>query len=703
MKKQWTVKTKDTAVTVGEEDGVVRVVSFRLGDTERGLPTELALPDAYGKPDGPAEDRILFRWTLVREEERDGKLKLLFSDEASGCVYRVEISGRPDLRGPVEFSGLLSNLGPEEIRIYPGWTHAMRFAFRDAPLCWTFRKESGVAEGVTWHQNPNIFFPGTGIYQTRLPPGLTEVSSTNTNQDFNQGGNIPMVYLDGGDCGAYAAFEWPSCRFVSAGVDGGVRVGADLGEDFSTRIPAGGDFLVPPVYFGAYDGDVDDGANIFKRWFFRVKSPWNLRDNPAEPLVQIDAQLTPARAKELGIQSVKWDYGWWSREKVDGNPTTFWKSYEGSWKYRASPDMNEEESDRYMKRVGEEMRSAGVNWTVYTLLHDSLRPLEGDDELTSVGENSHPDWFTDRLIAGICPTADLGNEECVAYLKRKLPQFFVRYGIGTWRSDFEPIACRSDKKNRHDANGSDVQYWCSRGFFDLTDHLLDTVPGFRYESCSSGGSMKDHATFCRASVFNNDDSADWMSLRTTFYDSSYCFPPAQLQAPCNPDTFCPDCLQHYAGKMDKDAGMRAMLMGAVMFGSWCGPSGGRLPHDLEAYYGKYIPLYNEKIKPLVREANLYHVLPRPDHVHWDGVQYGRDDEPENGVAGVLFLFKPTADNPAEIRVSVRGLNPDRTYHVQFYERTSQSFVTDGRTLMRDGLLCRIEEESGSEIVFFETK
>ena len=215
--------------------------------------------------------------------------------------------------------------------------------------------------------------------------------------------------------------------------------------------------------------------------------------------------------------------------------------------------------------------------------------------------------------------------------------------------------------------------------------------------------MKDFATFRRASVFNNDDSADWMSLRTTFYDSSYCFPPAQLQAPCNPDTFCPDCAQHYAGKMDKDAGMRAMLMGAVMFGSWCGPSGGRLLHDLEAYYGKYIPLYNEKIKPLVREANLYHVLPRPDHIHWDGVQYGRDDEPENGVAGVLFLFKPTADNPDAIRVPVRGLNPERTYHVRFYERVSQSFAADGKTLMRDGVLCRIEEDCGSEMIFFETE
>ncbi len=696
MKQQWTAKTKSSSLLMTEEHGIVEIQDILLGRESRGVPASLALPQRYLK----ADEETPFRWSPVREETLENGFSVLFSDEDAGCTYRLDAVGDPALDGPVELSGVFINLGADEIRLIPGEVCSVRYAFPDPPVCWIIRKESGVAEGVRWHQNPKIFFPGPGIHKTLLPEGAESVCSVNTNQDFNQGGDIPMVYLDGGGKGAYFAAEWSSCRILCRGETGAVRVSMDFGEEFSTRIPSGGDFLVPPVYIGVYDGDVDDGSNIFKRWFFLTKSPRNLRENPAEPLVQIDAQLSPKRAKELGIQSVKWDYGWWSREKVDGNPDTFWKAYEGSWKYRLDARMNEADSDRYLKSIGAEMKDAGVNWTVYTLLHDSLRPLDGDDELTSVGENGHPDWFTGRKI-GLCPTADLGNEECVAYLKRKMPQFFLRYGIGTWRSDFEPIACRSDRKNRHDANGSDVQYWCSRGFYDLTDHILKTVPGFRYESCSSGGSMKDFATFRRASVFNNDDSADWMSLRTTFYDSSYCFPPAQLQAPCNPDTFCPDCERHYAGNGDKDAGMRAMLMGAVMFGSWCGPSHGKLPHDLEAYYGKYLPLYNEKIKPLVREANLYHVLPRPDHIHWDGVQYGRDDRPDNGVAGVVFLFKPTPENPEEICIRIRGLNAGFRYKVRFYEREEQSFTATGSDLMKNGLRVRIAEESGSEMIFIE--
>ena len=38
---------------------------------------------------------------------------------------------------------------------------------------------------------------------------------------------------------------------------------------------------------------------------------------------------------------------------------------------------------------------------------------------------------------------------------------------------------------------------------------------------------------------NTDDAANYMSMRTTFYDSSYVIHPAQLQMPCNADFFNP--------------------------------------------------------------------------------------------------------------------------------------------------------------------
>lgn len=693
--RAYTCSTANVSFTVTAEETAIRFTAMTLNNRERLIPSAAALPAQYEK-DG---ERSPFRWNFTAGEQRTNGFVLTYADTASGCTYRLECTGTAELNGPAEISGWVTNCSSDAVRVIPGNVFTAAAAFDTPPTAWRFMKESGVAEGLRWHNDPNVYFPGTGIYRDVLMKDHSVTVWTTTHQDFNSGGMIPILYLDGGSCGAYAAFEWSSCRIHGTGTDGGVQVTADLGENFSTLLPPGENLMIPPFYFGVYNGDIEDGSNEFKRWFFRVKTPATVRNNPNEPLVQSDEQIPPELARSIGIQSIKWDYGWWG-EKRD-NPGQIWKIHEGSWKLRAPTYINTIRSRgcETMAEYGAYLKSLGLNFTAYVLLHDSRTELEHGDELTSVGPNGHPDWFSDRCV-GPSALADLGNPDCAEYCRRKLYEFFTQNNVTTWRSDFEPIPHRSDKKNRHDANGTDVQYWCSRAFYDIVDDLIERIPGFRYESCSSGGSMKDFATMRRASVFNTDDSADHSSLRTTFYDSSYCFPPAQLQFPCNGDTFCPDCAAHYNGEGDPHFGMRAMVMGGIMCSSWSGPKDGRYRWGLTEIYEEYCHLHNEKIKPLIREANLYHTLPRPDHIHWDGLQYGCDTIPENGIGGALFLFKPTDEEGAGKNVPIRGLNPDLTYAVEFYERKEQSFTAAGSELLEKGVKCIIPEVCGSEIIFF---
>lgn len=691
-------RSADTVVSFFLKDEKLWLGSMRNGGKERAICSPISLPSSYRREGAAETEPIPFAWRAVSSEKMQDGYRVLFCDEAAGCSYEFRAKGRSDIAGPIEISGRLLHTSGEPIRLLPGELFSAVLAFAETPTAWTFMKESGVAENVRWHHAPETFFPGSGIYRELLDHEV--IAETNTCQDFNSGGKIPIIYLDGGDLGAYLAMEWTSLRLHAVPTEGGVRVSADLREGFSTCLPVGRDLIVPPIYLGVYEGDVDDGSNLFKRWFFLEKTPKIMLQNEQEPLAQMDYQIHPSRVHELGIQSVKWDYGWWAES---GTHETGWTIHEGSWHLRraAMLDRTRENGVNSLVEYADYLHSFGLNFTVYVLLHDSRVELDGDEQLTSVGPTAHPEWFSDRKIGGVCPVADLGNEECVAYCKRKLHAFFTQNHIDSWRSDFEPIAMFSDKKNRHDANGTDVQYWCSRGFYDIVDFLIETIPGFRYESCSSGGSMKDYATMHRTPVFNNDDSADYLSLRTTFYDSSYCFPPAQLQAPCNPDTFCPESEVHYAGFGNMTYGMRSMLMGGLMFGSWSGPKDGHLQYGLEELFAEYIPLHNEKIKPLIRHANLYHTLPRPDQIHWDGMQYGCSEVPENRIGGVLFLFKPTNEEGSTKTVRIRGLNPDLTYRADFYERKGQSFIATGAELMEKGLTCTIEEETGSEIVFFE--
>lgn len=659
-----------------------------------------ALPKFYEK-DGEKKE---FAWTLRNKEQKLNAFSLLYYDKEAGFNFLVNLKGRDDIKGPVEYSASLTNLRPEPVRIFPEDVFTASFHFDTVPTAWRVAKESGLAEGVKWHKGTS-YFEGTGIYKDILTEGTSVVCETSTIQDFNRNGMIPMVYFDADTKGAYVGVEWTSQRIFAEGTKDGVDVRVDYRENFTTKVTSDEPFTIAPIYIGSYKGDIEDGSNEFKRWFFLEKTPKKMLYDENEPLTQIDAQVDAEKCKEHGIQSIKTDYGWWSNDKIGTQAENWgiWKYYEGSWKVRADYMVN------FLKKYGattlEECSAyfdkLGLNWTIYVLLHDSQKELEGDDLMTSVGPTAHPEWFAGRKIAGKCPVADLGNKECVDYCKRKLEEFFTESGIKSWRTDFEPIAYRSERENRHDANGTDVQYWCSKGFYDIVDQLIEKIPGFRYESCSSGGSMKDYATMHRATIFNTDDSADFASLRTTFYDSSYCFPPAQLQWPLDPCSFCPESEKYYCGYGDRDFGFRSLIMAPIHLGSW-GGSASFEKYNLLAYYKEYLNLHNEKVKHLIRHANLYHTLPRPDGIHWDGMQYGMDHSVNgNNIHGAAFIFKPSDQDGDSKHITIRGLCPDAIYKADFYERKEQSFVASGKEIMEKGITVHMDGTPGSDIIFFE--
>ena len=73
--------------------------------------------------------------------------------------------------------------------------------------------------------------------------------------------------------------------------------------------------LLPPVYIGVYEGDVEVGSNLFKHWFLRYKAPECMTENQNEPLTQYDYCLETDienAVKYCGFESLKLDYGWWA-------------------------------------------------------------------------------------------------------------------------------------------------------------------------------------------------------------------------------------------------------------------------------------------------------------------------------------------------------------------------------------------------------
>jgi hypothetical protein len=106
-------------------------------------------------------------------------------------------------------------------------------------------------------------------------------------------------------------------------------------------------------------------------------------------------------------------------------------------------------------------------------------------------------------------------------------------------------------------------------------------------------------------------------------------------------------------------------------------------------------LYKSALRPLIREADLYHVADRPDGVHWDGIEY------HSALLrrGVLYAFRGSGTDEPTHRYVLRGLDPRRLYRLSFHDRGSAANMS-GETLMRDGVEVTLSSPLSSELVFF---
>lgn len=684
-------KDAELALTVGKTKVSVTSLKNTENNVEMiGEPVEIAMPATYDTGEAKGD----FVWSFASAEqytctESDvsgnaalSGYKLVYTDENANFDYEIYALSTDDIAGPFQFSEKLVNKNELRTTITLSDFFDASVDGKDTPTGMKIR-----TEGQTYYPD--------GLQKVELTDGVSVATSTSTSQGGSD--DVPMIYLDYGDKGVYAALEWPTGSMLAKRNGDSIKMSVYF-PNFTTRVDGQTALEIPTVYFGTYNGDIEEGSNAFKRWFYNTKSPKLLRENPNEPLTQMDMQVGLEVDRVGGIESVKWDNGWWA--DANHKIANGWGGNEGDWNAVRDPGYISAINSygcNDLKEFAALCTQKGINLTTYVLLHDAKNT--NPDALTSLGENGHPEWFV-----GYTNTdgefADLGNKECVDWLKEKLLNFFKGNGVRTWRTDFEPIAETSNKDNRHFANGTDVQYWNAVGFYEIVDYIYANYSDFRYENCSSGGSLKDFATLSRTVYINNDDSADFNSLRTTFYDSSYCFPSSQLQAPSNMDKCMPNCSQYYIDGTNPDFGFRSVIMGSIMFASWSGPRNGSLQFGLEEYYNKYITMYREKIKPLVRDADLYHVLPRPDGVNWDGVQY-IDADSENDIKGAVFVFKPSAEGGNQKQIKLRGLDRIKKYKLEFEDNSSQNITLTGNYLMNNGLSVTLKDDVDSEIIWIK--
>jgi hypothetical protein len=641
--------------------------------------TAVRLPDSTQRyTSGKLSESVPLTWKLVSVGEAaasDGARWLKFTYENAEPALVLEdfwIVTATD--GPIQHGMYLYNRSLCDCLVYAQQSLDVPLKAETEPDVWRFHKENFSADPL-------------GTYCGTLKEGETVSAVTTAIVDVDGTcGFVPCLVFDAAEeHGCYVCWEWPDGRVTAERKNGAIRVRAGVQDDFRTKIEKNNRYYVPIAYIGTYTGDVDDGTNRMKNWFMNEKVPSALMTDENEPQTQVGFYLSPAEHdfSAMGIRSMKLDYGWWADS-------------EGIW------IPNEQDVLKKIKTYGPNdlseygawLKEKNIGFTLYILLHDAHK--DGQDILTSVGMNGHPEWFTD-VKASASESADLGDASCVAFLKNKLYRTFTEYNATTWRTDMEPISWSSLYDNRHIFGRTDTTYWNAAGFYEILDYLFDTIPGFRYENCGSGGAYKDFATMSRSMVVQLEDRANVSNIRKTFYTSSYMFSPLTLGCVASPDTFNPNT-DSYKG-YDFDFGMRTCIMGVPMICVWQGARGGHYLYDFEDCVSYYFNLYCDRVVPIQRGGSTYHILPRPDDVHWDGMEFYNETSGD----GVVFLFKPTDTEGSTKTIFLDGLDPAAEYRLTFEDDSSSDCVMTGAALMESGIPVTIGGEFGSEMIWLSRK
>ena len=126
-----------------------------------------------------------------------------------------------------------------------------------------------------------------------------------------------------------------------------------------------------------------------------------------------------------------------------------------------------------------------------------------------------------------------------------------------------------------------------------------------------------------------------------------------------------------------------------------GNGGAPWTDDEKAAVKAAVTTYKTRIRPLVRSADLYHILPRPDGKNWDGIQYF---DPATK-RGVVYLFKPRAVADT-ISLKLRGVEPGRRYRVTFEDGSNPAAEKTGDELSK-GFDVTLKGAPVSELVWIE--
>jgi hypothetical protein len=605
--------------------------------------------------------------------------------------------------GPLEHSIVIQNLGDQEVWL--PLVPSLRFD-------WDIDPKSALER--FWVEKGADTPSSEGTHLDALHDGDTwqGTSSTYARPRPSQPREmIPYLLVDepgGARPGWYVGIEFSGRSRITLQRSGKSLQG-DVGlnpgpSPYRTRLPPAGTFATPTVFVGAFAGGPDGAGNILRRWVRAVlNNPRTLRD-PSYPLLvnnswgsgmAVDetlAQRMIADSAQLGLEMFHLDAGWF-RGVGDWQPHPA--------KFPSGLASVADFAHRHGLKFG--------LWIDWTQAGTSNEPgaLNVDDPATRDWLIADPPagWQHSEPFKGI--TIDLGVPAAAAWAARELERIVSDYHLDMLEHDGYLVAQGSSRDDHPAAppdpgttriyedsgflwadgsNSTDVSYHASKAYYEIYEQLRARHPNLLLEVCNDGGRMVDFGSAAHGDYFSMTDTYDPLANRRAFYDASFVLPPAMLES----------YVQKWPAPRIENfryllrSGMLGWFSLMQATGEWTPQQRG----EARAQFA----LYKSALRPLIREADLFHVAERPDGVHWDGVEYYS----ARLRRGVLYAFRGTAPDAPTHRFRWLGLKAASRYQLKFQDQgAAANRVLTGRMLMQQGSEVSLAMPLSSELIFLE--
>ena len=682
--------TEDTAVRIKAEPSQFALASLQCRQTGREWIDPLQGPQAIPliaavEVDGRSIPCV---WTLIGTHRENGAVPrcvLTYVARELKLELRSEWTARPG-PGPVEHTLSITSHNTQPLLL---------------PLQTTLRFDSRSPDGHTlehWWVEKGAGAPtDAGTHHDLITPGFARsLVSTPYSEDNKARDAIPWAALQDrdGKNGWYAGIEFSgrvrqALKGLPATRDKGVGVSADFGlapeegnaSAYRTQLLPGATFQAPTVFVGCYAGDVEDGANRLRRWVGTALRP--AAPDPRYPLLvlnswgsgmAVDKGLASSMIDDgaaLGLEMFHIDAGW----------------FRGVGDWRADPAKFPDG----LAPIADHAHARGllfglwVGWT-----QGGVRPdVEDRQAVLNVFAPDRKNWFAYDHAADWKPADFTGADLCLAdpdadaWCISLLDRLVTEYKLDMLEHDQRMIVDACNRTDHpHTASATDIAYHAARGYYRVYDAVRARHPRLLFEDCVNGGRTVDYGIVRRVHYISITDTYNPLANRRAFYDASYALPPAM----------CECYIENEAVKTPEE--FRTLLRSGMM--GWCTIMCDTTHWTPEQHSIalRQFALYKTRLRPLIKNGNLYHVSERPDGVRWDGIQYA---DPQ-GKQAVLYAFRGSTSEPQHLFL-LRGLTLGAQYNVTFEDGGAPAITRSGKELMTKGIEVALDQPGSSQLVF----